>query len=90
LNILGWIVVGFIAGGLAAIVVPGHFQLGCLGTIVIGIIGGLIGGALFQWATGEGIGDFGWRSIGVAFVGAAGLLLIVSLVRRPPPRSTPR
>jgi uncharacterized membrane protein YeaQ/YmgE (transglycosylase-associated protein family) len=44
------------------------------------VLGGLIGGALFSWAGGEGIGHFGLRSMFVAFVGAVLLLLIVGLV----------
>ena len=58
---------------------PG-WNLGCIGTIVVGVLGGLIGGALFNWAGGDGIGDFGLRSMFVAFVGAVLLLTLVGLV----------
>jgi uncharacterized membrane protein YeaQ/YmgE (transglycosylase-associated protein family) len=47
-------------------------------TLVIGILGGLIGGFLTQVVLGEGIGDFGLRSIIVAFLGACLLLLVFS------------
>ena len=80
MGIFGWIVVGFVAGALARLVTRGAPDAGCLFTIVIGIIGGLIGGWLFSLAGDEGIGDFGLRSMFVAFVGAVVLLLIVSLV----------
>ena len=77
MGILGWIVVGFVAGAcakpVAASLVRGArpgWNLGCLGTIVVGVLGGLIGGALFNWAGDDGIGDFGLRSMFVAFVGA--------------------
>jgi uncharacterized membrane protein YeaQ/YmgE (transglycosylase-associated protein family) len=53
-----------------------------LTTIVIGVIGGLIGGALFNAAGDEGIGDVGLRSMFVAFVGACVLLLIVGIATR--------
>ena len=88
MGILGWVVVGFVAGAFAKPVAarlvrrggdPG-WNIGCLGTIAIGVLGGLIGGALFSWAGGEGIGSFGLRSMFVAFVGAVLLLLIVGLV----------
>ena len=46
----------------------------------IGVLGGLIGGALFSWAGGNGIGHFGLRSMFVAFVGAVLLLVIVGLL----------
>jgi uncharacterized membrane protein YeaQ/YmgE (transglycosylase-associated protein family) len=88
MGILGWIVVGFVAGALAKPVAarlirrggdPG-WDVGCLGTIAIGVLGGLIGGALFNWAGGDGIGNFGLRSMFVAFIGAVLLLVIVGLL----------
>jgi uncharacterized membrane protein YeaQ/YmgE (transglycosylase-associated protein family) len=79
-GLVGWIVVGFVAGALARAVTGGGWNLGCLGTIVVGVVGGLIGGMLFSAAGDEGIGDFGLRSMFVAFVGAAILLALVSLV----------
>jgi uncharacterized membrane protein YeaQ/YmgE (transglycosylase-associated protein family) len=79
-NLLGWIVVGFVAGAFARKVTGGGVDLGCLGTIVVGVIGGLIGGTIFNAAGDEGIGDFGLRSIFVAFIGAVVLLALVGLV----------
>jgi len=80
-NVIGWIVVGLIAGLLAK-VVTGSDRPGCLGTMVVGILGGLLGGALFSAAGGEGIDDFSLYSILVAFVGATILLFGWSLVRK--------
>ena len=56
---------------------------GCLATIVIGIIGGLIGGALWRVATGaeaDTFDDLDLGSIAVAFLGACGLLLLLEAV----------
>ena len=80
MGLFGWIVVGFIAGAVARAVTGGGWNLGCLGTIVVGVVGGLIGGMLFNAAGDEGIGDFGLRSMFVAFVGAVVLLALVGLV----------
>jgi len=78
MGILGWIVVGFVAGALARAVTGYRWGgAGCLGTIIIGIVGGLLGGAIFNLAGDKGIGDFGLRSLFVAFIGAVLLLLIV-------------
>lgn len=82
MGIFGWIVVGFVAGALARAVTGGARDLGCLGTIVVGVLGGLIGGFLFNAAGDKGIGDFGLRSMFVAFVGAVLLLLIVGALTR--------
>jgi uncharacterized membrane protein YeaQ/YmgE (transglycosylase-associated protein family) len=75
MGLLSWIVVGLVAGALAqrATGVKGR---GCLFTIVIGVLGGILGGALFNVAGDEGIGDFGLRSVFVAFIGSALLLLV--------------
>ena len=77
---LGWIVVGFVAGALARAVTGGGWNLGCLGTIVVGVLGGILGGILFNAAGDEGINHFGLRSMFVAFVGAVVLLALVGLV----------
>ena len=79
MGVLGWIVVGFVAGAFARSV-TGTSRIGCLGTIVVGVVGGLIGGALFNAAGDEGIGDFGFRSMFVAFIGASVLLIVVGFL----------
>jgi len=70
---LSWIVVGFIAGALAK-GVTGVKGAGCIGTILIGIAGGILGGIIFSAAGGEGINEFSLYSLLVAFVGATLLL----------------
>ena len=89
MGLLGWIVVGFVAGALARPVTGGGWQLGCVGTTVVGVLGGLLGGFLFSLAGDQGIGDFGLRSMFVAFVGAVLLLAVVAMAGgRRGPRST--
>ena len=79
MGVLSWIVVGLVAGGLARMA-TGAPKRGCLGTIVIGILGALLGGAVFRLATGDDGGAFDdldlW-SIFVAFIGACLLLLVL-------------
>jgi uncharacterized membrane protein YeaQ/YmgE (transglycosylase-associated protein family) len=84
MTVLGWIVVGLIAGTLARWVTGAH-QRGCLVTIVVGVLGGLIGGTLFQLATDSDtdvMDDFDIGSVFVAFVGAVLLLLILEAISR--------
>jgi len=80
LGIIGWIVVGFVAGALARAATGGGWNMGCISTIAIGVLGGLLGGMLFNLAGDKGIGDFGLRSMFVAFVGAVVLLGVFALV----------
>jgi uncharacterized membrane protein YeaQ/YmgE (transglycosylase-associated protein family) len=75
-GLLGWIVVGLVAGTLARAATGRGVGLGCLGTLLVGVLGGLLGGAVFSAVSGDGIDDFGLWSMFVAFVGASVLLLI--------------
>lgn len=77
MGVVGWIVVGLVAGALAQRV-TGVRGNGCLFTIAVGVLGGIVGGALFNLAGDEGITEFGVRSMFVAFVGAAVLLLVAA------------
>ena len=85
MGIVAWCVVGLLAGGLARRA-DGAPKRGCLGTIVIGVLGGLVAGALWRLATGTSVDtfdDFDLGSIFVAFIGAAGLLLVLEAVGSP-------
>ncbi|MHB8612178.1 MAG: GlsB/YeaQ/YmgE family stress response membrane protein [Candidatus Dormibacteraceae bacterium] len=76
---ISWIVVGLIAGAIAARVVAGR-GFGCLADIVVGVAGAIIGGfllgALFNTSGTVGF----WGSIVVAFIGAAVLLSVLKLL----------
>jgi uncharacterized membrane protein YeaQ/YmgE (transglycosylase-associated protein family) len=70
-SIIGFVVVGAIVGVLARFVVPGDDPMGIVGTIVLGIIGAVIGG----WAAGalfEDTAGVDW----IASVVAAVLLVL--------------
>ena len=82
MSILSWIVVGLIAGGLARRVVDAP-KRGCLATIAIGVIGALLAGAVYRLATGEELDtfdEFDLGALGVAFLGACGLLLVLQAI----------
>jgi uncharacterized membrane protein YeaQ/YmgE (transglycosylase-associated protein family) len=79
-GVIGWIVVGFVAGAFARALTGSGGRLGCLGTIVVGIVGGLVGGIIFNAAGAGGIGRFGFRSMFVAFIGASVLLIVVGFL----------
>ncbi|MGI8928640.1 MAG: GlsB/YeaQ/YmgE family stress response membrane protein [Candidatus Limnocylindrales bacterium] len=70
LTLVGWIVVGFLAGALSGLVVRDRTAGGCLANILIGILGGIVGGFLARelFGTQE---VYGWiGALLVAFVGA--------------------
>ena len=81
---LYWILLGLVAGTLAKFLVPGRDPSGCVVTIVLGIVGALLGGfsgTRIGWGTVT-TGSFDFRSIGLATLGAIVLLLLGRVVRR--------
>ena len=79
---LAWCIVGLLAGGLARRAI-GTEKRGCLGTMAIGIVGGLLAGFVWRVATGTPIHSFDDLDLGsifVAFIGACGLLLVLQAV----------
>jgi uncharacterized membrane protein YeaQ/YmgE (transglycosylase-associated protein family) len=76
---ISWIIVGLIAGAIAARVVAGR-GFGCIADIVVGVAGALIGGFLLG-AIFHVTGTVGfWGSIIVAFIGTAVLLSVLKLL----------
>ena len=46
MGLVGWIVIGFIAGSISGLIVGDRTARGCLPKILVGIVGGIIGGWL--------------------------------------------
>lgn len=46
MGLIGWIVVGFVAGAISGALVGGRTARGCLPNIVVGVLGGIVGGWL--------------------------------------------
>jgi uncharacterized membrane protein YeaQ/YmgE (transglycosylase-associated protein family) len=81
MGILSWIVVGLIAGWLAGLIVKGG-GFGCVGDIIVGVIGGLLGGwiASYFFHMGDPMSGINLQSILVAFVGAVIFVIILRLL----------
>jgi uncharacterized membrane protein YeaQ/YmgE (transglycosylase-associated protein family) len=45
-SVIGWVVFGLVAGAIARFLHPGYDRMGMAGTIVLGIVGSLLGGGL--------------------------------------------
>jgi uncharacterized membrane protein YeaQ/YmgE (transglycosylase-associated protein family) len=78
MGIVAWIVVGLIAGWLASQVMPSSF--GIIGDTVVGMIGALVGGFIFEELGEAGATGINIWSIFVAFVGAVVLLFVIRAV----------
>jgi uncharacterized membrane protein YeaQ/YmgE (transglycosylase-associated protein family) len=76
MNILGWIILGGLAGWIASKFVGTDKGQGILGNILAGVIGGVVGGWLFDMLGGTGVTGFNIWSFFVAVVGAVIVLII--------------
>jgi uncharacterized membrane protein YeaQ/YmgE (transglycosylase-associated protein family) len=47
MGIIGWVVLGLVAGALAKLIYPGTQGGGLIATMVLGIVGAFIGGSLY-------------------------------------------
>lgn len=69
---IGWIIIGLLAGLLARLIIPGRQAMGWVMTIVLGLVGSLIGGfistAIFGAARGDGM--FNTAGLVMSTVGA--------------------
>jgi uncharacterized membrane protein YeaQ/YmgE (transglycosylase-associated protein family) len=75
-SLLGWIIIGLLAGWIAGEVSRGA-GFGCLGNVAIGMVGSILGGWIFSR-----LGIFGGGfiySLAAATVGAVVLVLIARL-----------
>ncbi len=76
MGIISWIIFGLIAGFLAKMIMPGKGPGGCIVTIVLGILGAMVGGFIgvqIGWGSVKG---FDLRSFGLAVAGALLLLFV--------------
>lgn len=78
MGIIGWIVLGLVAGAIAKALLPGAQPGGVIATTLVGVVGALLGG-LVAWAVGAGdpIDEFwDWSTWIAAIVGAVVVLLL--------------
>jgi uncharacterized membrane protein YeaQ/YmgE (transglycosylase-associated protein family) len=75
-DLIVWLIIGLIAGWLATKIIGGH-SYGCIGNIIVGLIGAVIGGylsTLLNLGTLHFVGE-----IVVSFIGACILVAVLRL-----------
>jgi uncharacterized membrane protein YeaQ/YmgE (transglycosylase-associated protein family) len=82
MGIIGWIVLGLLAGIIAKAILPGNDPGGIIVTIIIGIVGAILGGFLAQVLFGRNTVDefFDISTWLTAIIGSVILLLVYRLV----------
>jgi uncharacterized membrane protein YeaQ/YmgE (transglycosylase-associated protein family) len=81
MSVLGWIVLGLIAGFIASKIVHGQGQ-GFFLNVVLGVIGALVGGWVFRFFGEAGLSGFSLYSMFVAVIGSVIVLLAYHAVQR--------
>jgi uncharacterized membrane protein YeaQ/YmgE (transglycosylase-associated protein family) len=54
-NLIGWIIAGLIVGAFARLLVPGRQNIGIGVTIILGIVGALVGGFISSFLFGPNL-----------------------------------
>ena len=80
MGILAWIVVGFIGGAIAKMLMPGNQPGGLILTVLLGIAGAIVGGFIaVALNVSNGVDDFDMGSIVLSVVGSMLLLFVYRL-----------
>ena len=82
INFIGWLIVGLIAGALARLIMPGRDPMGLIATILLGIVGSILGG-LVSWAIwgSDTRGGFQPAGLLLSILGAIIVLWIYRMMR---------
>jgi uncharacterized membrane protein YeaQ/YmgE (transglycosylase-associated protein family) len=85
MDLIGWIILGFIAGSISGWFVGTRTVQGCLPTIVVGILGAIVGGWIArQLGYGQVEGFF--AAIIFSVLGSIVVRLILRAIEGPPAR----
>ena len=83
MTIIGWIIIGLLAGAIAKLILPGTQGGGWIVTLILGVVGALLGGFLGSVLFNAPLQDFfSIQTWLLAIGGAIIVLLIYGLVTR--------
>lgn len=82
MSILGWIILGLIAGVIANAIDPRPSRGGILGAMVLGILGALVGGFIGSALFGVDVSGFNFTSLILAVAGSLVLLFVGRMLSR--------
>jgi uncharacterized membrane protein YeaQ/YmgE (transglycosylase-associated protein family) len=85
LNLIAWVIAGLIIGAIARLLVPGRQPMGILMTIVLGVVGALVGGGIswMIWGDpGEPFSAHAWPGYLLSILGAVLVLALYLYANR--------
>ncbi|WP_404291142.1 GlsB/YeaQ/YmgE family stress response membrane protein [Glutamicibacter arilaitensis] len=77
MGFIGWIVLGLIAGAIAKAILPGKQGGGWIATLVLGVIGALVGGWIGSAIFNKGVDEFFSISSWLLAIGGALVVLVI-------------
>lgn len=77
MGFIGWIVLGLIAGAIAKAIMPGDQGGGLLMTLLLGVVGAVLGGWIGSAVFGVGIEEFWSLATWLLAIGGALLVLVI-------------
>ncbi|HEY4534923.1 MAG TPA: GlsB/YeaQ/YmgE family stress response membrane protein [Enteractinococcus sp.] len=77
MGFLGWIVLGLIAGAIAKAIMPGEQGGGWLATLLLGVVGAVLGGWIGSIVFGVGIEEFWSLATWLLAIGGALIVLVI-------------
>lgn len=77
MGILGWIVLGLVAGAIAKLILPGKQAGGWIITLVLGVVGALLGGFLGSVLFNVGLEDFWSLQTWLLAIGGSIVVLLI-------------
>jgi uncharacterized membrane protein YeaQ/YmgE (transglycosylase-associated protein family) len=77
MGILGWIVLGLIAGAIAKLILPGKQGGGWIVTLLLGVVGALLGGWLGSVLFGVGLEEFWSLETWLLAIGGSIIVLLI-------------
>ncbi|GAA1706497.1 GlsB/YeaQ/YmgE family stress response membrane protein [Propioniferax innocua] len=86
--VISWIIIGAIIGGLARLIMPGKQDMGLVATILLGVVGAIVGGFIVGLLGGDGgikgimQNPWSFGTIALAVVGALILIFIFGFITK--------
>ena len=87
MSFIWWLIIGLIAGALARLIMPGRDPMGVIATILLGIVGSILGGLVSWGIWGAETPDSGFRPAGL-LLSILGAILVLWIYRMVKSRST--
>ena len=78
LGFFWWLIIGLIAGGLARLLIPGKQPMGLLLTMILGLVGSVVGGLISTAIFGYSAADPGFHTGGL-IMSTIGALIVLGL-----------